>query len=99
MIFKCLTTHCVHLLALRRFVARSGTPAEILSDQRTNFRGAQTEREIKEAFAAMVPKFQERLAKNQIRFEFNSPAAPRFGGAWEHVIQSVKRALQFIASM
>lgn len=50
-IFKCLTTRCVHLdllysmdsdsflMALRRFVARRGTPFEILSDQGTNFRG------------------------------------------------------------
>ncbi|KAK7881024.1 hypothetical protein WMY93_030613 [Mugilogobius chulae] len=105
-IFKCLTTRCVHLdllagldadsflLALRRFVARRGTPSEILSDQGTNFRGAETE--LKEAFAAMAPELQEKLAKTQIKFLFNPPAAPHFGGTWEREIQSVKRALQVV---
>lgn len=105
-IFKCLTTRCVHLdllagldadtflLALRRFIARRGTPAEILSDQGTNFRGA--ERELREAFAAMAPELQQRLSKNQIKFQFNPPAAPHFGGTWEREIQSVKKALQVV---
>ena len=105
-IFKCLTTRCVHLdllnsidadaflLALRRFIARRGTPFEVLSDQGTNFRGA--ERELKEAFAAMEPQLQEGLAKQRIKFKFNPPAAPHFGGAWEREIQSVKKALQVV---
>lgn len=54
-IFECLTTRCVHLdllnsidtdaflLALRGFIARQGTPFEIISDQGTNFRGAERE--------------------------------------------------------
>lgn len=54
-IFKCLTTRCVHLdllchmdtdsflLALRRFVARRGKPFELLCDQGTNFRGGDKE--------------------------------------------------------
>ena len=106
MIFKCLKTRCVHLdllasldadaflLAPRGFIVRRGNPAEIFSDQGTNFRGA--ERKLKEAFAAMVPDLQERLAKNQIKFQFNPPAAPHFGGAWEREIQSVKKALQVV---
>lgn len=44
----------------------------------------------------MVPDLQERLAKNQIKFQFNPPAAPHFGGAWEREIQSVKKALQVV---
>lgn len=68
-IFKCLTTRCIHLdlltsldsdaflLALRRFIARRGTPFEVLSDQETNFRGA--DKELKEAFAAMESELQE----------------------------------------
>ncbi|KAL1265549.1 hypothetical protein QQF64_003576 [Cirrhinus molitorella] len=50
-IYKCLTTRAVHLdllhsmdldsflMSLRRFVARRGSPAELYSDQGTNFRG------------------------------------------------------------
>lgn len=106
MIFKCLTTCCVHLdllagldadtflLALRRFIAGRATPAEILSDQGTNFRGA--ERELKEVFAVMVSELQERLAKYQFKFQFNPPVAPHYRGAWEHNLQLVKKALQVV---
>lgn len=106
LIFKCLTTKCIHLdlinsldtdaflLALRRFIARRGTPSEILSDQGTNFRGA--ERELKEAFAAMEPQLREGLANHQITFKFNPPGAPHFGGIWEREIHSTKAALQVV---
>lgn len=54
-IFRCLTTRAVHLdllhtmdldaylMALRRFNARRGTLAELWSDRRTNFKGAERE--------------------------------------------------------
>lgn len=102
-IFKCLTTRAVHLdllksmdsdaylMALRRFVARRGSPAELWSDQGTNFKGA--ERELKEAFEEMVPALQQQLARQKIKFNFNPPAAPHFGGVWEREIRSVKSAL------
>ncbi len=102
-LFKCLTTRCIHLdllnsietdaflLALRRFIARRGTPSEILSDQGTNFRGAQTK--LREAFKEMEPRLQEQLASYQITFKMNPPAAPHFGGAWESEIRSVKSGL------
>lgn len=105
-IFKCLTTCCVHLdrlnsinadaflLALRRFIAQRGTSFKILSDQGINFRGAA--RELEEAFAGMMPQLQEELAKKQIKFHFNPPASPHFGSAWEREIQSVKKALQVV---
>ncbi|KAG1926322.1 guanine nucleotide-binding protein G(I)/G(S)/G(O) subunit gamma-2 [Pimephales promelas] len=102
-IFKCLTTRAVHLdllrsmdadaylMALRRFIARRGTPAELLSDQGTNFRGG--ERELREAFASMEPTLREQLARQRIKFQFNPPAAPHFGGVWEREVRSVKSAL------
>nr|XP_055023061.1 uncharacterized protein LOC129413363 [Misgurnus anguillicaudatus] len=102
-IFKCLTTRAVHLdllstmstdsflMALRRFIARRGTPAELWSDQGTNFRGG--ERELREAFAVMAPELQTRLASQKIQFNFNPPAAPHFGGVWEREVRSVKSAL------
>ena len=102
-IFKCLTIRAVHLdvltsldtdsflMALRRFIARRGTPAELYSDQGTNFRGG--EGEIREAFASMSSDLQRLLAPQKILFHFNPPAAPHFGGAWEREIRSVKSAL------
>ncbi|KAL3049857.1 hypothetical protein OYC64_012009 [Pagothenia borchgrevinki] len=44
----------------------------------------------------MMPQLQEELAKKQIKFRFNPPASPHFGGAWEGEIQSVKKALQVV---
>lgn len=102
-IFKCLTTRAVHLdtlstidtdaflMALRRFIARRGTPAELFSDQGTNFKGG--ERELREAFREISPELQQLLAPQKISFRFNPPAAPHFGGVWEREIRSVKSAL------
>lgn len=105
-IFKCLTTRCVHLdllcsmntgsflLALRRFVARRGKPFEILCDRGTNFRGG--ERELREDFAAMEPVLKQQLAEQSIDFKFNPPLAPHFGGTWEREIKSVKASLRVV---
>lgn len=103
-IFKCLTTRAVHLdllssldadaflMALRRFIARRGKPAELWSDCGTNFKGG--ERELREAFANMSETLQGQLASQKIKFQFNPPAAPHFGGAWEREVRSAKAALR-----
>ena len=87
-VFKCLTTHAVHLdllanidtdtflMALHRFIARRGKPHELLSDQGTNFRGGSSE--LHEAFKALTPKSQAQLADQQITFKFNPPKCPTF---------------------
>lgn len=105
-IFKCLTTRCVHLdlvpsmdtdsflLALRRFIARRGKPLEIWSDRGTNFRGG--EKELQDAFEALQSPLKEQLANQSIAFHFNPPLAPHFGGVWEREIKSVKASLQVI---
>ncbi|XP_042575337.1 uncharacterized protein LOC122136428 [Cyprinus carpio] len=105
-IFKCMTTRCVHLdllsnmdtdsflMAIRRMVARRGTPFEILADQGTNFRGGDKELQI--AFASMSPHLQNQLAKQKIQFHYNPPNAPHFGGMWEREIRSVKTTMRTI---
>ncbi|XP_073782539.1 uncharacterized protein [Danio rerio] len=105
-IYKCLTTRAVHLdllhamdsdsflMSLRRFIARRGSPAELYSDQGTNFRGG--EKELSEWFSRMSPDLQQLLAKQKIAFCFNPPAAPHFGGTWEREIKSVKMALNTV---
>lgn len=103
-IFKCLTTRAVYidllhsleadsfLMSLRRFTARRGKPHELWSDQGTNFKGG--EKELKEAFVALVPELQRQLASQQIQFNFNPPNSPHFGGCWEREIRSLKNALR-----
>lgn len=63
----------------------------LLSDQGTNFKGG--ERELQEAFQALHPTLQAHLAKHQIKFQFNPPSAPHFGGVWEREVRLVKAAL------
>ncbi|XDV26786.1 hypothetical protein PO909_030419 [Leuciscus waleckii] len=102
-LFKCLTTRAVHLdllssmstdsflMALRRFVSRRGTPPELWSDQGTNYRRGV--RELREAYAALVPDIQSQFARQRIHFHFNPPSTTHFGGVWEREVRSVKSAL------
>lgn len=106
LIFKCMMTSCVHLdllesidtdaflMSLRRFIARRGKPFEILADRGTNFRGGAAE--LQASFAALEVPLQEQLARQQIKFRFNPPGSPHFGGTWEQEIKSIKSALQVI---
>lgn len=103
-IYKCLTTRAVYLdlldhmdtdsflMSLRRFIARRGKPYELLSDQGTNFKGGHNE--LNDAFCQIHPTLREQLAKEQIRFRFNPPSAPHFGGSWEREVRSVKTSLR-----
>ncbi|XP_038045171.1 uncharacterized protein LOC119719752 [Patiria miniata] len=103
-IFKCMTTRAIHLdlldsldtdaflMAFRRFISRRGKPFEILCDCGTNFKGG--DNELRDAFAAMDPILQQELAKHQVKFVFNPPKAPHFGGTWEREIKSVKDGLR-----
>ena len=91
LLFKCLTTRSVHievltsistdsfLMALRRFISRRGKPSELLSDRGTNFRCG--DRELQEAFNVLNPSLKAQLAEQQIKFCFNPPNAPHFGGS------------------
>ena len=39
---------------------------------------------------------QRKLAGRNIKWRFNPPASPHFGGIWEALVKSAKRALHFI---
>jgi len=90
-IYKCLTTRCVHLdllpsldsdsflMSLRRFIARRGKPYELWSDRGTNFKGGH--KELQTAFENMEPELKRQLARQTIDFHFNPPHAPHFGGS------------------
>ena len=92
-LFTCLTVRAVHidivqkldtdscLNAIMRFIARRGKPIKMISDNGTNFAGA--DREFKEYVAAWnKERIEEHLVQQGIRWKFNPPAAPHFGGVW-----------------
>ena len=106
-LFTCLTTRAVHLeiahsldthsclMAVRRMQARRGRPANIWSDNGTNFVG--TEKELREALKRLdSERIGDQLSNERVQWHFNSPSLPHFGGAWEHLIQSAKRALRAV---
>ena len=104
-LITCLTVRAIHLevahslttdsciLAIRNFIARRGAPLEIISDRGTNFVGAS--RELREALSQInQDKLMEHFVTTDTKWSFNPPASPHFGGAWERLVQSVKKALK-----
>ncbi|GAB1867788.1 Integrase catalytic domain-containing protein [Camponotus japonicus] len=102
-VFVCLSSKAVHLevvsdytaeaflAAFRRFVSRRGLCREMFSDCGTNFTGAS--RELREMFRASTAdgrRIAQAAASDGIRWRFNPPAAPHFGGLWEAAVKSTK---------
>ena len=84
------TDSCLN--AIMRFIARRGKPITIISYNGTNFVGA--EKEFAEYVAAWNEEgIQEHLTQRGIRWKFNPPAAPHFGGVWERLVRSCKKAM------
>ena len=104
-LFTCMVTRAVFLelvpslstsdflLALRKFISLYRKPEVIHSDNGTSFVGA--ERELREAVEEMyaskaVPDFMEKVG---IKWTFQPPRTPHFGGAHESLVRSTKKAL------
>ena len=82
---------------LRRFIASRGKPADLYSDNGTNFMGANNE------LKALYDCLQERDNRRNvldlcttagIKWHFSPERAPHFGGLWESTIKSVKTLLR-----
>ena len=99
-----MTTRAVHievvpsletetcLTAITRFIARRGRPATILSDNGTNFVGAA--KEMRYCINAWNQSdLETSLAQKDIKWKFNPPGAPHFGGIWERLVRSCKKAM------
>ena len=107
-VFTCLAIRAVHIefadslttdsfiCALRRFVARRGTVRSLLSDQGTNFTGA--EKELRRELADMKKRESEvqdaalRLGIDW-QWRFHPPYASHFGGVWERHIRTIRKIL------
>ena len=100
-LFTCTVTRAVHLelcnslstseflLALRRFCAKFGVPSLIISDNGTNFRGA-------ERFLVDIqdePEVRSYLKNTNIVWKFLTPRSPWSGGFFERMISTVKTCL------
>ena len=105
-LFTCLATRAIHLEmawaldtesflnAFTRFTSRRGVPSEVTSDNGTNFVGAINE--LSELVSKIDPdRVQQKTTHlfNKVKWHFNPPAAPHFGGAHEAMIKSAKRAV------
>lgn len=98
-IFTCLTSRAIHLemahslttasciMAIRRFFARRGKPLETIGDRGTNFVGSA--RELEEALQTVdVDAMMDEFVGPEMKWSFNPPAAPHFGGCWERLVRS-----------
>ena len=104
-LFTCMQTRAVHLevamgldtdafiCALTRFIARRGKPAIIVSDNGTNFVG--TCNGLKEIVIENY-KLEKIAADQEIKWIFNPPTGSHFGGIFEAMIKSAKRALRIV---
>ena len=100
-IFACLTVRAAHIEiahsldtdsfinALRRFIARSGKPVLVRTDNRTNF--VSGEKELRTCIKKWNrQRIHEYLLQQKVRWIFNSPAASHYGGIWERCIRTTR---------
>ncbi|XP_057366727.1 uncharacterized protein LOC130687571 [Daphnia carinata] len=106
-LFTCLTTRAVHLevtaslsteaflMALSRFSSIRGKPVVVYSDNGTNFVAG--EKELKEAVEELNNSkdyLESQFTCRHIKWRFSPPSGPHFGGVWERLVQSCKRAMK-----
>ncbi|XP_011864059.1 PREDICTED: uncharacterized protein LOC105559972 [Vollenhovia emeryi] len=106
-VFVCFCTKAVHLelvsdytseaflAAFRRFTSRRGLCSVVYSDCGTNFTGA--DKELQRLFQASSQQSRDiarDLANQGVKWHFNPPAAPHFGGLWEAAVKSAKHHLR-----
>ncbi|XP_029162606.1 uncharacterized protein LOC114934126 [Nylanderia fulva] len=83
------------LAALRRFIARRGVCHSLYSDCSTTFGGA--DKQLKQLFSTASAdgrRIASCAAQEKIRWHFNPPAAPNFGGLWEAAVKAMKHHLR-----
>jgi hypothetical protein len=104
-LFTCQTTRAIHLeichslstdsclLAIQRFIARRGLPKTLTSDSGTNFVGASKELKNFASLLSQCDEISAHLNERACQWKFNPPASPHFGGVWERLVRSCKKAM------
>lgn len=104
-VFICMAIKAVHieivsdlttdgfLGALRRFIGRRSRPSNVYSDNGTNFVGANNQ--LRELYALInSEQFRDGIENfachEGIKWHFNPPLSPHFGGIWEAAVKSFK---------
>ena len=102
LLLTCAITRSIHLealldmttegllLALRRFMARRGTPSIFISDNALYFQAA--DRRIQSILQSS--EFQHYMTNQKIEWRFIPKRAPWFGGFWERLVGLVKGCVQ-----
>ena len=103
-LFTCLCSRAVHLemaydlstdsflSCFARFTSRRGHPQEVMSDNGTNFVGAEkTLRQELQAFNQK--KIHCAMTRKGIKWKFIAARSPHWGGVWERLVQSTKKVL------
>ena len=100
-LFTCAVTRAIHcevtdslditsfINALQRFNSRRPGLRRLVSDNGTNFRGA--ERELKEETNAWMEKVNNQFSSRGIEWIFSPPSAPFVGGFFERMVKAFKK--------
>ncbi|XP_029165862.1 uncharacterized protein LOC114936731 [Nylanderia fulva] len=112
-VFVCMATKAAHLEvvsdliteaflnAFKRFIGRRGKPSDILSDNVTNFVGANRELEnLRKLFnqEEHQRKIIDTTSSKGIKWHFIPPRAPHFGGLWKAAVKLFKNYFYKVAS-
>lgn len=107
-VFVCMASKAAHLelvgdlstakfiLALRRMMARRGLCSNIYCDCGTNFQGAKNELPLLflQAKSSVSEEIANIFSNDGIKFNFNPPSAPNWGGQWEAYVKLTKHHLK-----
>ena len=101
-IFTCSLYRCVHLewvptlntdsflMAFERFLARNPRPKAVRSDQGRQF--VKADKDVRELWNRLDQrKVEDKFTS--IKWLFNPPTTPHYGGFYERLVQTSKRAL------
>ena len=83
------------ILALKRFIVRTGQPKVMNSDNGSNFGGA--EKELGDLFSKIdFDKVSKTLTNYNINWKFIPPLSPWMEGTWESIVKLTKRAMRIV---